>query len=83
MSTQQEITEYQFNFNYSDPVFNGGFGFQISGQAGFGDAEAFALQDAIMAALAKTPILASGGALFKSLTVSTQYQTNANPQSFT
>jgi hypothetical protein len=85
MSAQQTVTTYQFAFNYSDPTYENGFGFQISGQPGFGDAEAFALEAAITAALGKSAPLAPVGSVFKAQLATTQYQTNANatPPSFT
>lgn len=85
MSTQQTITTYQYSFNYTDPNYGNGFVFQISEQPGFGDVEAFALEEAIVAALAKTAPLAAFGSVLKSQVVTTNYQTNANatPPSFT
>lgn len=85
MSTSQDISTYQFQFNYTDPFYGDGFGFRVSGRSGFGDAEAFALEAAILAALGATAPLAPSSSLFKFRSVSTQYDTNesATPPSFT
>jgi hypothetical protein len=85
MSTVQSSTVYEFAFNYNDPNNNNGFGFLITEQAGFGDAEAFALEKAIMAALGTPAALSPVGNVTKSQLVTTQYQTNATaiPPSFT
>lgn len=85
VSTQQTITTYQFSFSYTDPNYGNGFTFQVSAQPGFGDAEAFALEEAINTALDKTPSLAPNSGVLKAQVVTTNYQTNptATPPSFT
>lgn len=85
MSTVQDISTYEFSFGYTDPIYGDGLAFRISEQPGFGDAEAFALETAIMAALRATAPLAPSGVVLKFRNVATTYDTNAtaNPPSFT
>lgn len=85
MSSTQDVSTYEFAFNYTDPNYQNGFGFQISEQPGFGDAEAFALESAISAALGATASLAPNSGVFKSRKVATNFDTNAEavPPSFT
>lgn len=85
MSNSRDVSTYEFAFSYPDPNYPNGFGFQLTGQPGFGDAEAFALKDAIAAALAAPGVLVPNSGVFKSRSVSTNYDTNATatPPSFT
>lgn len=85
MSSSQDISTYEFSYSYQEPNYPNGFSFQLTEQPGFGDAEAFALFDAITAALSAAGTLVPNVGLFKSRTVRTQYDTNptATPPSFT
>lgn len=83
MASNSDISTYEFAGNYSDPNVNGGFTFQVTARAGFGDAEAFALNEALNAAF--PAMLSATVAVFKARVVATNYDTNAGavPPSFT
>jgi hypothetical protein len=83
MSSTQDLSLYEFAGGYSDPDVQGSFDFRITQRPGFGDAEAFALKDALAAAF--PPVLSANIQVLKSRAVTTNYDTNdtADPPSFT
>ena len=85
MSSTQDTSTYQFSYSYADPNYSEGFSFQLTEQPGLGDAEAFAIFDAIRAALSAPGVFVPNVGLFKSRSVLTNYDTNpsATPPSFT
>lgn len=85
MSSTRDVSTYEFAFSYPDPNYPNGFGFQLTEQPGFGDAEAFALEAAISAALTAPGVFVPNSSVFKSRSLDTQYDTNAaaTPPSFT
>ncbi len=83
MSSSSDTSTYEFAGNYSDPNVEGAFTFLVTAHAGFGDAEAFVLAEALTAAF--PPLMAASVAVLKARAVLTNYDTNADavPPSFT
>lgn len=83
MSTTQEISQYGFNIYWGDPQFSPVIDFTVSQTASFGDADAFALLDALKAALPSA--WGAVGSVQKFASSGTSYTTNytSAPPSFT
>lgn len=86
MSSTQDITQYSFNIYWADPnpaLMAPDIAFSVSQNSGFGDTDAFALLDALVAALPAA--WGARGSVSKNESSNTSYTTNyaSTPPSFT